>query len=103
MKLLKSEKLALLKIRELTIELNKIGCVITNDDFIQKGLSRREFVIKATNSLVEKGLISKVKFNEHEWRYQLTKKGIKLLIPPVHVFNDTLQNWANNKTIEKKS
>ena len=85
MKLLKSEKLALLKIKELTFDSGIKGKVITNDDFIQKGLSRRDIVIKATNGLVEKGLIFKVKFDEHSFRYQLTESG---LIEAVHVFRE---------------
>lgn len=75
MKLLKSDKIALLKIRELTVDLGKIGTQITNDQFIQKGLFRRDVVIKSTNKLRDMGLVFKVKYDEHLFRYQLTELG----------------------------
>ena len=76
MKLLKSEKLALEKIAELTIEKGIINKVITNEMFEQKGLVGRHLIVKATNSLKEKGLIHKIKNDDKYFRYQLQKSAL---------------------------
>ena len=66
MKLLKSEQIALAKIKELTK--NCKNTIITNAQFNQKGLKGRHIIIKATNSLVEKGLIIKRRCNDEIFR-----------------------------------
>ena len=87
LKLLKSERIALKKIINATWNNplpngkqrnTKLMC---NDDFIQKGLSRRDFVNNATNSLVQKGLIFKVKSDDHYFMYTPNKRA-------VHVFKE---------------
>lgn len=76
MKLINSEKLALKKIYEMTLEAGKRNRFISNEDFIQDGLYRRDtLVIKATKGLHEKGLIFRVKNCPHSWRYQLSIAG----------------------------
>ena len=73
MKLLKSEKLALAKIKELTIDRGIKNTVITNEQFHQKGLKGRHLIIKATKGLVQKGLIFKFKNDDKYFRYTMTK------------------------------
>lgn len=48
--------------------------VITNEDFEQFGdhLTRRDYISKACNVLIEKGLVRKVKNDAHSFRYQIT-------------------------------
>jgi hypothetical protein len=76
MKLLKSEKLALAKIAELTINQGKLNTVITNEMFEQEGLKGRHLIVKATNGLKEKGLIYKVKNDDKYFRYQIQKSAL---------------------------
>ena len=76
MKLINREKLALMKIYEETFLRNKKGTRLTNDDFIRKGLSRRDTVGKATEGLKAKGLLIKLPYDEWIFRYQLTSSGI---------------------------
>jgi len=89
-KLLKSEKLALSNIIEMKINAPKVlgktrlSRIIHNDELIQKGLSRRDIVIKATNELVEKGLIYKIKADEHYFVYS----PIMEVIDGVHVLKE---------------
>ena len=93
MKLINREKLALKRIYERTLLSNKKGARLENQDFIQKGLSRRDTVGKATDGLKEKGLLFKLPYDEWIFRYQLSKSGamqgvqlfdgIKLFIMPV--------------------
>ena len=89
MKLIKSELLALKKILEMTVHAPKINGqtrksrIIHNEKFIQKGLSRRDNVIKATNSLVKKGLVWKFPTDPHYFVYTP-------IIHAVHVFDKEL-------------
>lgn len=64
-----------------TVAKDKGSATIENERFIEagKGLSRRDFVGKATKKLVADGLISKVKFDDHVFMYSPKMQAVPIL------------------------